>query len=279
VELVIKQTLTKYSCMRVTAFASGLVMAFVLAACGTRPLAQSEAHIQPLDATRASASIPPPIRAIPLPPPPEAREVEVRYTVVVASQPVREVLLAMAREAKINFDIHPGIEGAVTLNAIDQTLKQILTRMSKQVDMRWEMDGTTLVVMPDSPFLRNYRVDYVNLARDVSETVGIATQVISGTVAGAPSSGGGGNNSTLLITSTARHRFWETIEKNIKDMLRETDKLLPEGSSAPPPSRAPGAPPPARAAHRPRCSLRARRSRATPRSSSSSASPSARPPR
>src|SRR5207253_6201133 len=132
-------------------------------------------------------------------------------------------------------DIHPGIEGTVNLNAIDQTLKQILNRMAKQVDMRWEMEGQTITVMPDTPFLRNYRVDYVNMSREVSETVGIATQVISGSVGGAAAGGGaatgGGNNSTLTITSIARHRFWETLERNIKDLLRETDKLLPEGSS------------------------------------------------
>jgi MSHA biogenesis protein MshL len=217
--------------MRVRAFASALATAIVVAGCGTRPIVQPEAHIQPPEATRASSSIPQPIRPVPMPPPPEAREAEVRYSVVVANQAVREVLLAMARETRINFDIHPGIEGAVTLNAIDQTMKQILTRMSKQVDMRWEMDGQTLTVMPDTPFLRNYRVDYVNMARDVSETIGIATQIIGGTVGGAGAAGGGANNSTLTITSTARHRFWETLEKNVKDMLRETDKVLPEGSS------------------------------------------------
>jgi len=145
---------------------------------------------------------------------------------------VREVLLAMARETRVNFDIHPGIEGRVTLNAIDQTLKQILTRMARQVDMRWEADGQTITVMPDTPYLKNYRVDYVNMSRDVSETAGIATQIIGGQVAGgAPASGSGANNSTLNITSTSRHRFWETLEKNVKDMLRETDKQLPEGSS------------------------------------------------
>jgi general secretion pathway protein D len=147
---------------------------------------------------------------------------------------VREVLLAMARETRVNFDIHPGIEGTVNLNAIDQTLKQILNRMARQVDMRWEMDGQTLTVMPDTPYLKNYRVDYVNLARDVSETVGIATQVISGGIAGAAGAQAGGtgaNNSTLTITGTSKHRFWETLEKNVKDLLRETDKQLPEGSS------------------------------------------------
>ena len=45
-------------------------------------------------------------------------------------------MFAISRDTKVNIDIHPGIEGRVTLNAIDQTLKQILTRVSKQVDMR-----------------------------------------------------------------------------------------------------------------------------------------------
>jgi len=216
--------------MRFIAAAQALVLALALAACGTRPIAQSEAHIQP-EATRAEV-IPAPVRAVPLPPAPHARAPEIRYSVVVANQPVRDVLLAMARETQVNFDIHPGIEGSVTLNAIDQTLKQILTRMARQVDMRWEEDGTTITVMPDTPYLHNYRVDYVNMSRDVSETVGIATQVISGAVAGATAQGAGSaNNSTLTVTNTSKNRFWETLERNVKDLLRETDKQLPEGSS------------------------------------------------
>ena len=209
------------------------LMAVALAGCGTRPLARNEGHIAPDPRPAAVASIPEPIRAIPLPPPPEAREPELRYSVVVANQPVRDVLLAMARETKVNFDIHPGIEGSVNLNAIDQTLKQILTRMSKQVDMRWETDGQTITVMPDTPYLRTYKVDYVNMARDVSGTIGVQSQVVS-----PPSAGGAGNsnnasqNSSLLkVDNTAKNRFWETLEKNLKDMLRETDKQLPEGSS------------------------------------------------
>jgi general secretion pathway protein D len=221
--------------MRFTALASGLALVFAIAGCGTRPVVKPDGHIlsEP-PAARAAASIPEPVRAVPLPPPPEARESEIRYSVVVANQPVRDVLLAMARETRINFDIHPGLDGTVNLNAIDQTLKQILNRMARQIDMRWETDGQTITVMADTPFLRTYRVDYVNMSRDVNETVGIATQVISGTVGtgtGGAAAGGGSNNSTLTITNLSRNRFWETLEKNIRDMLRETDKLLPEGSS------------------------------------------------
>ena len=219
--------------MRLSASAPWLLLGLALAGCGTRPVARNEGHITPGPIAPASASIPEPIRTIPLPPPPEAREPEIRYSVVVANQPVRDVLLAMARETKINFDIHPGIEGTVNLNAIDQTLKQILTRMSRQVDMRWETDGQTITVMPDTPYLRSYKVDYVNMARDVSGTIGVQSQVVSPpSVAGSSATSNASQNSSLLkVDNSSKNRFWETLEKNLKDLLRETDKQLPEGSS------------------------------------------------
>jgi MSHA biogenesis protein MshL len=201
---------------------------------------KADGHIQ-AEAARPAAAIPEPVRVVPLPPPPQAREPEIRYSVVVANQSVREVLLAMARESKLNFDIHPGIEGTVNLNAIDQTLKQILNRIAKQVDMRWEMEGQTITVMPDTPFLRNYRVNYVNMARDVSGTIGVQSQVVAppggsntttGGGYGGGSAGGASQNTSLLkVENLGKNRFWETLERNIKDLLRETDKLLPEGSS------------------------------------------------
>ncbi|MEO5676147.1 MAG: type II and III secretion system protein, partial [Usitatibacter sp.] len=193
-------------------------------------MAKSEGHIQP--EARPSASIPAPVRSVPLPPLPEVRESEIRYSVVVANQSVRDVLLAMARETRVNFDIHPGIEGNINLNAIDQTLKQILTRVARQVDVRWETDGQTITVMPDTPYLRIYRVDYVNMNRDVSGTIGVQSQVVTPPgVGGAGAAGASQNSSLLRVDNTAKNRFWETLEKNLKDMLRETDKVLPEGSS------------------------------------------------
>jgi MSHA biogenesis protein MshL len=215
------------------AIAAVATLAAAATGCGTQPLAQPDSHIRQ-DPARVAASpgIPKPVLPAPMPPPPEARAAEIKYSIVVANQPVRDVLLAIAAETKVNVDVHPGVDGTVTLNAIDQTLRQILSRLAKQVDMRYEIDGDTIHVMPDTPYLRNYRVDYVNMARDTTETVSVATQILSGTVgAAAGTTTSGDNNSTLRISNTSRNRFWETLEKNVKDMLRETDKLLPEGSS------------------------------------------------
>ncbi|APV49728.1 hypothetical protein BWI17_08555 [Betaproteobacteria bacterium GR16-43] len=204
-------------------------LAVLLAGCGAQPLAQPDAHIVAPQPAPATSPIPQPVRTVPLPQPPSSRAADVRYSVVVANQNVRDVLLAIARDTSLNFDIHPGIEGAVTLNAIDQTLPQILERIKRQVSMRYEFTGQTISVMPDLPYLKSYKVNYVNMTKETTDTNSIATQVISGSVTGQGSSTD--NNSTLKVTSVARNRFWETLEANVKDILKEADKRVELGLS------------------------------------------------
>ncbi|MDP3874617.1 MAG: secretin N-terminal domain-containing protein [Methyloversatilis sp.] len=195
------------------------------------------------DGAAAREGIPPPVARPLSPPQPQPRHKSETYSVVVNRVPVNELLFALARDAKVNVDIHPGIEGAVTLNAIDQTLPQLLTRIATQVDMRFELDGPNLVVMPDAPYLRSYRVDYVNMSRDVTGAVSINTQIAStssaavtgtgGTANIATQTGNAGNSSSTRIENVAKNRFWESLERNIRDLLHETDKLMPDTMSEP----------------------------------------------
>jgi general secretion pathway protein D len=185
-------------------------------------------------------TIPPPVQALPVPPKPKPSVKAETYSVVVNNVNVRELLFALARDAKVNVDIHPGIAGTVTLNAIDQTLPQLLSRISKQVDMRYELDGPNLVVMPDSPYLRVYKIDYVNMERQTQGQVSVSSEIIGqqpggagGAGAGAGGGGGGGgqNASRIAVRNTANNQFWTTLVDNIKDILRETDKVLPAGAA------------------------------------------------
>lgn len=212
-----------------------------LAACSTTPSHPSGAHLRAADAApTARSAIPAPVQASPVVPKPRAAAKTETYSVVVNNVRAQELLFALARDAKLNVDIHPGIQGTVTLNALDQTLQQLLTRIAKQVDMRWELDGANLAVMPDSPFLRTYKVDYVNMSRDATTTVSANSQITSGIAgstgasgsSGAMQAGGAsGNVSVTKVDNKVSNHFWASLEQNIKDLLRETDKLLPEGSS------------------------------------------------
>jgi MSHA biogenesis protein MshL len=207
------------------------VLGMMLTGCGTKPIKPSDQHFQQPAAVTES-STPQTIKdSVILPPPKPAGKVAT-YSVVVTNVPAQEILFALARDAKINLDIQSGIQGTVTINAINQTLPQILTRIARQTDMRYELDNGTLTVMPDTPYLHSYKIDYVNLARDSDGAISNATQVGSGLSGSAAGGGGSGsNNSSLTIKNTSKNHFWETLTQNIKDILRETDKILPEGSS------------------------------------------------
>ena len=201
-----------------------------LMSCGTQPVTPSSGHIKEM--ARTNNSIPEPVRQSASVTAPKPTPKVETYSVSVYKVGVQSLLFALARDAKLNVDIHPGITGEVTLNALDQTLPQLLTRIAKQVDMRFELDGPNLVVLPDAPFLRNYKIDYVNVARDTSSTVSIATQ-ISTTGGSAAGGGSGNNNSTTSVSNTSNNRFWITLVENIKDTLRETDKVITENAPAP----------------------------------------------
>ena len=211
------------------------VIGMMLAGCGTKPIRPADQHLQRQDILPETESSIPPIKdSVVLPPPKPAGKVAT-YSVVVNNLPAQEILFALARDAKINLDIQSGIQGTVTINAINQTLPQILTRIANQVDMRYEINNGTLTVMPDSPYLHSYKIDYVNMSRDADGSMSNTTQVgsgSSGSASGTGSPGGSGaNNSQLAIKSSSKNHFWETLTQNIKDILHETDKVLPAGSS------------------------------------------------
>jgi len=187
----------------------------------------SPAHLN-TEPPPASNAIPAPVQVPAILPKPRPAQKPETYSVVVNNVPVRELLFALARDAKLNVDINSNITGTVTLNAIDQTLQQLLSRIARQADMRWELDGPNLTVMPDSPYLRVYKIDYVNMERITTGTVGVSSQV--GTAGGGAAGGGSGgtsNASTTTVRSTSNNRFWDTLVDNIQDLLHETDKIFP----------------------------------------------------
>ena len=185
------------------------------------PFEPSSGHINIEESPAIDSNIPELVEQVPLLPEPSAVEVQERYTVVVNEVPVKELLFALARDAKVNVDIHPAIDGVVTINAVEQTLPQILKRISKQVDMRYEYEGNNLVIQEDTPFLRTYKIDYVNLSRDTSSSNTVSTQISSTSGGDTESSSGGGNTSTTDVSTESVHNFWARLVSNISAILGE----------------------------------------------------------
>jgi general secretion pathway protein D len=216
-----------------------LLLAVLLAACGQAPVQPAATHLH-ADPQKAEGAIPPPVQITPVLPKPKPAVAPETYSVVVNNVRAQELLFALARDARLQVDIDPNLSGAVTLNAIDQTLPQLLVRIARQVDLRWEIDGQTLIVQRDSPYLRSYRIDYLGAGRSVKMTSSSSTQFAASSAAGVGAASATGAVAVVDINSV--NQLWDSIVQNVKDILQETDKVIPTGGAAAAPAAAPAAP-------------------------------------
>jgi len=223
--------------MRFGTTAAVVLLAGLLTACAQAPVKPAETHIRAGE-PRPEGSIPPPVQMAPVLPRPKPSVRPETYSVVVSNVRVQELLFALARDARLNVDISPDITGTVTLNAIDQTLPQLLTRIARQVDLRWEIDGQTLIVMRDTPFLRAYKIDYLSAARNVTMK-STASTLFGGGTGAAGASGPAATGATATIDVKAENNLWDSIVVNVKEILRETDKILPAAATSAVPMQPP----------------------------------------
>ena len=203
-----------------------LMLALLLAGCAYKPtIPPSQGHIsrESVPPTGDSDKILPPVTNGTYVPPPKPRVKTPTYSVVVHEVPVKELLLALARDTKENIDIHPGLQGLVSLNAVDETLPSILDRVAKQVNMRYRVEGRTIVVGPDVPYFKTYKVNYVNMTRDTNSAIAVSGQ-ISGGGGGAVQAPGGGTSSTSVNT-VSKNNFWEVLSENLHSLLKSTRAL------------------------------------------------------
>ena len=205
----------------------GLIGLLLLAGCvPPKSFDTSPGHIQQTATARPADVLPAPVKAAPTLPPPRMTPPVPTYTVVVNDVPVKDLLFSIARDTQYNIDLHPGITGRVSLNAVNEPLPSILDRIARQADLRYEMNGKTVSIMPDSPYVKTYTVNYVNVARNSNSSVGVAAQISStgGNVGGNTSgnASGTGNSSSTTVTSQSNNDLWAVLADNIRTILAGT---------------------------------------------------------
>jgi len=207
-----------------------------IGACAQAPMKQSEGHVQP-DGAAPAGTIPAPVQISTVLPKPRPALKPETYSVVVNNVNVQELLFALARDAKLNVDINQGIRGVVTLNAIDQTLPQLLSRIARQVDMRWNWTaqplgnaGFALLAGVQGRLPEHGALDHRNGRRLVAD-------LERGGRKWRWRRRGEQQHFSTTVQSRSSNKFWETLVENIKDILRETDRALPAGQAATVPPR------------------------------------------
>lgn len=187
----------------------------------------SPGHIgQPAQPAMPIAPPPAPVKAAPALAPPRPGAPVPTYTVVVNDVPVKDLLFSIARDTQYNIDLHPGIAGRVSLNAVQEPLPAILDRIARQADLRYEMNGRTVSIMPDTPYLKTYKMNYVNLSRNTASSIGVASQIAATGSSDISQTGGGaasaGNNSNTSVITTSNNDYWVELKDNLANILYAT---------------------------------------------------------
>ena len=197
--------------------------AALVAGCGSPNYELSEHHItdeQVAEEEPVSVeNIPQLVRRSPTLPALELSEGAETFSVVVTKVDVQELLFALARDAGVDMDIDSRVGGIVSISAIDETLDSILERIAIQIDIRVEVHGDSITVLPDEPFFKQYVLDYVNLER-----TGSSSASIQGNLAG-----GAGGTSSASVSNASDNDFWAALEDSLDELL---DVEITEGEDS-----------------------------------------------
>lgn len=125
--------------------------------------------------------------------------------------PLRDVLFELADQAGYDIELDPRISGSIIFSAKNKPFDLVIDRISDIAGLRYSFVDDILRIELDTPYTKNYKVDYLTVVRTSSSTVSNNVSVVSGE--------GADTGSTFGITSESSADFWGELEVNLTQIL------------------------------------------------------------
>lgn len=174
---------------------------------------------RPSEASKPSV-VPSIVSARPYNIPPKPEVSRPGYTLTAFNAPVNEIIYRLAEMSGHEVDIWPGVEGKLTINAINQPLKSILKRISDQLNLIVNVEQELIQVRPDKAYWKHYRIDYVNIKRSSRDSI-VMNMTVGGSVN--PTEGGQSTGSRSSVQVESIHDFWSTLRSSLLSMTYDRD--------------------------------------------------------
>lgn len=129
------------------------------------------------------------------------------------SIPLREALFELAKQADYDVELDPRISGSIIFTARNKPLDQVIDRICEISGLRYKFDDTTIRIEMDTPYSKNYKIDYLSFVRKNTSNVKTDVSVAS---SGDTQAGGG---SSFSVDSTAESNFWAELDTNLRQIL------------------------------------------------------------
>ncbi|MDY0028823.1 MAG: type II and III secretion system family protein [Pseudobdellovibrionaceae bacterium] len=132
------------------------------------------------------------------------------------SIPLREALFELAKQANYDIELDPRITGSIIFTARNRPMDVVIDRICEISGLRYKFDENTLRIELDTPYTKNYKIDYLSFVRKNSGSMQTDVSVESGEGGG---EGGVSGGSKFTVESTSDSDFWAELDTNIKQIL------------------------------------------------------------
>jgi general secretion pathway protein D len=147
---------------------------------------------------------------------------------------IREILTQMANLAGVNIFIVHDMDGSISFSAKNRPFLDILKDICSASGLKYIIDGNSVKIEIDTPMLKVYNVQFLNIQRDTKSTVSIATDIFSNQSIGSKNGGSSGvvqsggssssnNGSSSLVSGVSKNDFWAELEASLKVIVGEDD--------------------------------------------------------
>lgn len=132
--------------------------------------------------------------------------------------PIKDVLLEVSRQAGVDLQLDPAIEGKLVFSAKKRPFIEVVEHMCTLANLRYRIVGKALRVEVDAPYVKNYNVRFLNLSRTSQNHIAVSTDVFTAASPGTgKTSTDNGSSSTIDVAS--QNDFWTELEANLKTIL------------------------------------------------------------
>lgn len=131
------------------------------------------------------------------------------------SIPLREALFEMAKQSDFDIELDPRIQGSIIFTARNKPMDVVIDRICEIAGLRYKFDENTLRIELDTPYTKNYKIDYLSFVR--KNTSSMKTDVSVASSSG--DSGGVKGGSQFQVSSDSTADFWGELDVNLKQIL------------------------------------------------------------
>ncbi|MDR2158265.1 MAG: secretin N-terminal domain-containing protein [Holosporaceae bacterium] len=148
---------------------------------------------------------------------------------VTENMKMREVLTQMADLAGVNIFIVQDVEGGISFSAKNRPFLDILKDICSGAGLKYAIDGNSVKIEIDTPMLKIYNIQFLNIQRDAQSSVSVSTNIFMNQSIGGkgnvvtPTTGSTNNGSNSLVVGVTKNDFWTELESSIKTIIGEGD--------------------------------------------------------